>query len=509
MLSLWDQDDQQPAFMKNPQVGAVIPALFGFGSELRQPSIDALLAAHAGDEDACYEAADYRALRRAATHGTHVASLAVGRLPPSHRLRFGQSSTRPPPADAAADVDMVLVQLPRAAVQDASGRWLSVHVLNGLHYILREANEQQHVVVNLSYGARTGPHDGTGITEQAMVDLLSKRNQRDKRRLDIVLAAGNAFDQRAHAVLQVRQNVAATLPWQVAAGSEAWTFCEVWLPEGVAPGDVQLELAPPNGAAASPLQATGGQHRRLFDAGGRVIAALVFPQATALGLHGTCAVLAVAPTWRRGGGAQAPSGRWSITARRVGGAERAPFNMHAYLARNDADFGMPVRGRASHFVGGNDYDPARYLRRGRDDQPSPGSAVRRRGTLCWNAVAPGLHVVGGIVDRPYAPAGQARAEQLHASYSSAGPARAQGARAGPDVALPTDNSPSASGGRGAATRGTATVRLVGTSAAAPAWARVLLNLASMPAQPVPPQRAKPNEPSPDSPMFGKNPREAP
>ncbi|MBI3153934.1 MAG: adenylate/guanylate cyclase domain-containing protein [Burkholderiales bacterium] len=113
------------------------------------------------------------------------------------------------------------------------------------------------------------------------------------------------------------------------------------------------------------LQARGGQVASAIDGHGRLLASILFPIKTPLGLVGSCAVLTVAPTAPRGAGARAPAGRWTVEIRLHGNAagSRAWPPAHAYLARNDADFGMPRRGRASHFVAGAASRPAGPRRR--------------------------------------------------------------------------------------------------------------------------------------------------
>ena len=501
VATIWDQDANRPAF---GALGAAPPPAFGFGLEADAAMLDALLAARPGAESACYEAAGYAALRHRATHGTQVASLLAGRLAPSHRLRFGAGATATRAADAASQADLALVQLPRAAVEDSSGRWLAVHMLDALHYIVGAAASGQRIVVNVSYGSRVGPHDGTSILECAMVDLLGQLNPTGgPQRLDIALAAGNAFDSRSHAVLALPASGANALRWQVAAGSEASTFAELWFPGGVDPREVEVVLRPPAATGSPALQARGGQVASAIDGHGRLLASILFPIKTPLGLAGSCAVLTVAPTAPRGAGVRAPAGRWTVEIHLHGSAAEGSAGppAHAYLARNDADFGMPRRGRASHFVAGAGYDGGqRHLRRARDDAVPPQSAVQRHGTLAWNAIAPGLHVVAGHVLRPYAAAAAAHALRRHAPYSSAGPSR-DGGRAGPDASMPSDASPVRRGIRGSGTRGDSTMTLVGTSTAVAEHARQLANGQS--GQAGPPLPAPPiGQPVRDGGFFG-------
>jgi hypothetical protein len=136
-----------------------------------------------GHELVVASAEAYPAVLPRATHGTHVADLAAGHWP-----------------DAAEQApDIVAVHLPRRGVDDTSGSALKMQALDALHYIIERAGPQAGVVVNLSYGTMAGAHDGKSILELAideLIDLLEGR-------LHVVLPAGNSYDARCHAVLDL------------------------------------------------------------------------------------------------------------------------------------------------------------------------------------------------------------------------------------------------------------------------------------------------------------------
>ncbi|MFO1267677.1 MAG: hypothetical protein U1F67_13435 [Rubrivivax sp.] len=186
-------------------------------------------------------------------HGAAVTALAAGSLPPSGRLRENQGLVPEGRPDNAAAWPVVFVQLPSRTALDTSGGSLGVHVLDGIHYILQRAltipyrvaapqassgppqlsvREQpatgdedsvrkfaaNHVVINISYGAIAGPHDGTSILEQAMAEI-AEFGAGDQRFVAFVLAAGNAAGGRTHA--GSRSSTAAIR--RASRGRSAWT----------------------------------------------------------------------------------------------------------------------------------------------------------------------------------------------------------------------------------------------------------------------------------------------
>src|SRR4030095_13755021 len=88
---------------------------------------------------------------------------------------------------------------------DSSGRWLARHALDGLHYIVESAGpETTGIVVNMSWGPQTGPHDGTALLEEA-IDELVDSHQASPCPLEVVLPAGNTYSARAHGVVPIRE----------------------------------------------------------------------------------------------------------------------------------------------------------------------------------------------------------------------------------------------------------------------------------------------------------------
>ena len=415
------------------------------------------------DEDACYQAAGYDRLRRAATHGAHVTDVAAGAMPVGSRI--GTATTPPDWAlgqDCAAsdDAGIVFVQLPRACLQDPSGSWLDVHVLDALHYILTCADDAtEQIVVNLSFGPMRGPGDGTSMLERAFERLLS-----DEPRLKIVVAAGNAFAARGRAMVPLAAGQSRTLHWQVMPGDETPSFLQLWSPLD---SDVRVTVTPP-GHQASTAMAAGDA--AVWPQTHLPAAAFVYPEVSARGTRQRLALLALQPTLTCDPrpGSTAPAGVWQV---RLENAGRAETTVQVWVDRDDFNLGTMVRGRQSHLVDPL-YDPWKYLRPAKDDPPDTDALVRRRGTLTGIANGASTHVA----------AGYRLSDGQHVRYSSAGPSG--GERKGPDVGAMTDQARTLLGVLAAGTRGGSVVRMVGTSTAAPALVRWIVDGRPLP-QPTP------------------------
>lgn len=482
LLGIWDQESTRPAF----EGGGTTPREFGYGREAGRPLLESWMARARGpsdslDEDRCYELARYPRLRRRVTHGAHVLGLMCGAMPPRERVVARRDGSLPglrQSPSAAVEADIVFVQFPRDSIEDSSGGWLCVHVLDALKYILSLAGtETERVVVNLSYGSQVGPHDGSSTLECAIVDLCRGA----KPELQLCLPSGNSYARRAHAcIADLSSRRSATLQWRIAPGSEKASFVEIWLP---ADAQTRVRLLPPGSTDdADEAWVDVGACRLLRD-GDRVLAGVCSLHRSACG-DGAMILLQVAATAARGSGQPlAPAGNWTIE---LLNAAAAPLSeVHAYIARNEPDIGMQRRGRGSEFVDPPGWNQGR-LRPPRDDE-YPQGVVRRRGTMNWTFDASEdsrVHVVAGHVLRPE-PAQLPLA--AHAPYSSAGPGRPRGSGAvkGPAAAMPTDESPALPGMPSAGTRSRTGVRIVGTSTAAPQLARALIDAGGFPAGPRP------------------------
>lgn len=435
---LWDQ---------NPAQSQVAPwiAVHGerYGRELTAGAIDTLMKRCSVDgridEDACYRAASYSDVDVALTHGTHVLDLAAGLDPTAPT---GETTSEPP--------HIVFVQLPEYAVADTSGGSMVTHVLDALHYILGRVEAHTPLVVNLSYGSMAGPHDGSTLLERAL-DALIAREQKH-RDFAIVLPAGNNFESDAHACVHVGGGAAeAALYWQVMADDPTDTFLEIWYRREHA-GRLSLSVTPPGGPRRMLGIDEGYELRET--AYGDPIAMAIHARQVAGGLNDAMALVALAPTHAAAlPRAEAPAGLWKIELAPVGKLPR-PVEVHLWIERDDPPLGAGTSRRQSRFLA--DESAGDGL---------PAAIVRKE--MTGNSIANGARtvVVGACLGDG----------SKVASYSSAGPPR-DWLRKGPwpDVVAPSDDCESLPGIAAAGTRSGLTVRMNGTSVAAPQVARWLI-----------------------------------
>jgi hypothetical protein len=506
--SLWDQNPIRPAFAPTsgpPRYGAA-PWPFVNGWEIRRGSSTILdltsttpgatintkglndwlalfYASATGtiDEEACYDLANYDMMKRTVVHGPHVADVAAGPLRWRQTIYTdrdtppGEDPTPITAIDCAKDptvTDIAWVQLPRGGLQDSSGGWLDSHVLDGVRYLLwcRGAATNK-TVITLSYGSTVGPHDGSSILANALDAIVAAEEGPKCDSLHIVMAGGNSFDARGHALLDLYAGQAGTLVWRVLPGSEAPSFLQLWLPDKA----WRVSLTAPGGASTGLLAA---QNVSVWPTAASPSATVVYVEAGSRG-GSPMVLMALAPTVIDDTPSRepAPHGDWIVTVQ----AGATDGVARAYIARNDVDMDAVLRGRQSIFVDPAD-SPAPELREPLDDEnrnpwdtalfgagARAGAVLRRRGTLNGIATSPGPKPVAGHC-RNYSDAG---GDRTHAIYSSAGQAPDNTGR-NPFTSYPTDESPVLQGVRAAGSRSGSMFRLVGTSTAAPQLARWLL-----------------------------------
>lgn len=492
VFAIWDQNTREPSPVPGSPGLRFGRKLKSYGIEYwrngakgKQIGIDAWIALHQTpgggvDEDACYARAGFKSLSQRATHGTHVMDVFAGRVPPGARLSI--DPTQPPtfadalPADTAGQggTDIIFVQIPQAAVDDASGKWLSAQVSDGLLYIMScvDTNVCRRVIVNLSYGPTTEPHDGKANLENRMSEFTAFYDGNNvKTELNIILPSGNSHLSDGHLCWKSRQ-AAETKQWvwRLPPDNPVPVFVELWVPKAHA-GDVSGRLLAP-----SPYQSYSAQLPVITvtpgtpDSYGWVI---TLPPTQAVPLEQPPGATPTAPqgVWplaptagppvSPGHWLPAPHGDWTIEVT----LQNPHVELNAYVARSDPNMGSRVLAKQSFFV-----DPVWEAARGGFAEQTlvngvediTGSLICREGTLNGIATAsdPRILVAGGY--RVF--------DQRCCSYSSVGPSRAK--RNGPDYALPTDESAALEGIRAAGTRSGATFRLIGTSTAAPQLARL-------------------------------------
>lgn len=480
---IWDQTrGKSPVFVPDSQgnirqFGAV-PEDFLYGLEYKRaplpPSspadldLDAWIALHAGsgsiDEDGCYADADFRRLSSRLSHGAHVMDILAGTVPTASRVGPTDPGTdhRDPPSwqsetDPASCADIVFVQFSEDCIKDATGVWLKAYVFDGILYVLSHIDpvHTEKVIINISYGITTGPHNGTSELEIALAEFMAEFNgMPGKPKLEIVLPVGNSCLSDSH-VSYVGQSILGDRlewVWRLPPDNPVMCFAEIRMP-GSAAHPVTVTLSSPSGASVS---STTVQPATTPPAAFQVSSPIT--QGT-----DTLWLLAVQATrdW-------AEHGDWRISVAGVPqGAE-----VHAWAARSDPNLGVRTGAKRSYFVD----DAWRLARSSEADLTyvdgsfdDTGSHIDRRGTLNGIATACDghVHVAGGYI----------LANSRRAPYSSVGPARPGPLprREGPDFLLPTDETFALKGMRAGGNRTGSIFRLIGTSTAAPQLARRLMN----------------------------------
>jgi hypothetical protein len=477
--AIWDQDTgKQPVPVigsgNPPRLFGEVPSDFNYGLEFRrdfavpsqQMGLDEWIGRHLTptgsiDEDGCYADAGFTNLALRKLHGAHVMDVFAGRVPTSSRIgpmHPGQDRRDPPSwlpgTDPACKVDLVFVQFSQSCIRDATGVWLKAYVHDAVQYILSHADpiKTKNVVINLSYGPTTGPHDGLADLETDLTAFVEEFNGTPgKPKLEIVLAAGNSYLTDGH--IQFPQGKSppdhVEWTWRLPPDNTVLCFAEIWMKSSDA-GGVDVTLTSPSGVTFTPATATTPSSPAGVD--GPLV-------------QGSDAMwrLQVEPTVAASG-VVAEHGDYTIKVTGI------PKNaeLHAYVARTDPNLGVYTGAQRSHFVDPN-WERTRSASAGctyvDGEFDNTGSLIQRGGTLNGIATAedPSVHVAGGyfVINGRKSP------------YSSAGPARSGPLtlRRGPDFVLPGDETFALQGIRAGGTRSGSVFRLVGTSTAAPQLAR--------------------------------------
>ncbi|MEO7390897.1 MAG: hypothetical protein ABIU58_01905 [Ramlibacter sp.] len=445
------------------------PAGFGYGHELIAAGIDEVMRRNVFgglvDETRVYQVLHAgRELDKRLNHGTHVLDVACGprtvaasiaNLPPS----FDAPPSWAPAGDDASRCDIVAVQLDWATVLDTSGGSMNVHIMDGLMYILSRCARSARVTVNLSWGTLAGPHDGSSVLEAAMDELIDL----EQGRLGIVLPASNSYQARTHSNTTLGKGRQAEFQWQCKPDDNTQNFLELWLPRGAR--GVSVQLTPPGHAPLPPLE--WGESGSWNDAQGSPRCAVIYPRSVAIGANGTCALIAVAPTFAFDPlRATAPSGSWRV---RLANSARNRVTLDAYIERDDQVIGVRTGARQSNFedrwydTSGN---PGSFV-----DHAENRTLIRRSGS--FNSIATGtrtLSVGGTRVSGPQ-----------WALYSPQNPDPVPKRRRRPGVVMvpgldaPSDENGVLLGVNAAGTRSAGVVRMVGTSDSAPQITRTIFN----------------------------------
>ncbi|GAA6141302.1 S8 family serine peptidase [Hydrogenophaga sp. 5NK40-0174] len=451
------------------------PRDLSYGHELSGKAInDAMRSFTAGaqvDEAAVYEHFQMWDLKHAINHGTHVAAIAAAPQALNDRMvRAGEAPSWNKPRDQAAKADIVAVQLDWANVLDTSGGAMTVSILDALLYTFTRCTDEAQLVVNLSWGTLAGPHDGTSILEAAMDQLTLLRGSQITQ---IVVPSGNGYQAQTHGNAFLPPQESAVLDWYVQPDDLTPSFVELWLADPELPQEaiqsVELKLTPPGCTTALPplKLGSGGSWPNAKEP----YLTVIFPRRSALGRNGTCALLALCPTFSFHAHERvAPAGKWTIEVVNKG---LNPLVLDAYIERDDIAIGTHTGARQSYF---NDqhYNSSGNID-GFVDQPGNPTLIRRSGT--FNSLATGRQTVdvGGLML-------EGVKENLPSRYSPRKPdpdasrlPQRSDVRKVPETLAFSDENSVLWGVLAAGSLSGSMVRLVGTSSAAPQLARRVLN----------------------------------
>jgi hypothetical protein len=436
------------------------------GRVLTGAEIDAQLAAGGTEADqyAQVNRALYPPPVRAATaqrvgHGTHVLDLACG---------AGM-------AEPMARVPILAVQLPPASIRESAGRRMEAHLVQGLRWILAEVlrlsdgNRVPPVVVNLSIGSLAGPGDATEFLAEWIGHEIDRHSRlAPGAEVRITGAYGNARLSRLAARAEARIGRPMVLDWRLLPDDGTASFLEIRVDAAMAPG-LALAVQPPPGSGLPPLTVTWPAAPGcwwLHDGGRGPVGLASFE--VEKGGQALC-LLALAPSCPDPRAARAAPGLWRIE---VATKVNEPVRVIARVQRDDTPMGHAPAGRQSwldHREGWG-WDPE--LRSYVQPLPQAGCPVTPQGTAVAYAgiELPQVYVVGAL--RP------AGAGWRPSAFSAEGAQvlRRPGESAGPSLSAPGEAGPVLGGIAASGILTGSRVRMAGTSMAAPAVARRLLEM---------------------------------
>lgn len=449
-----------------------------FGRVLRKREIDGLLAQVPDDDEALYRRAaclepddDRRqGVKFRTTHGTHVLDVAAG-------YDFDVPEERA----IAAKRPIIAVQLPSEVIAERSdaftAQWLKFALSKIRHQAMELANRialARHrseikylpIVVNFSFGAFAGPHDGESAIERTIQAFIeSYRNLPGHPPCEVVIPVGNGFQSKAIAQFKAGDIAdVAELPWRILPDDKTSSFVQVWLPpSGETAQQIAVSLVPPFGDPATvPWSCLDHAVQWVVDKG--VVARLYHQKVRRPdGRHRERVVIAVCGTESDDDSdVRAPVGLWTIRIRNLRLAGDAVVDLR--IQRDDSLMGQRPTGRQSYFdhpLYATYEEPSGRIRNDSEGEAGP---VTRKGT--YNSYATGLKavVVGGY----------RRADGAPAIYSGSG-SNFSG-RPGPTLSAVSDESRAVSGILASGTYSGSVFRQNGTSVSAPAVTRALADV---------------------------------
>ncbi len=234
------------------------------------------------------------------------------------------------------------VQLPVRTVQDASGGSLSVHILDGIRYIcdlaatISSKIKPYPVVINISFGAIAGSHDGTSMLECAIDQVLEKR----KHNTAIVIPAGNARGTNTNAAFELAPGGEHQLIWNISYNDKTDSFVEIWVDDAQG---IEVQLTWPDGLSSGYLKK--GDCKFWQPDSGCPLAGVIFLGKTSHSNSKQMCLLAIAPTSGQSRN-EAPSGAWKID---IKNSALKNSKIQAWIERDGKVFGRDSGGQQSYF----------------------------------------------------------------------------------------------------------------------------------------------------------------
>lgn len=451
--------------------------LGGTGRVLRKRDIDTALRECDCDEEAIYRRfglIDHSVHRRlplkfAMTHGTHVLDVATG-------YDFGDMQDR----TVAAKRPIIAVQLPSDVIAERSDALMPVYLtwaLGQIAYLARQlalriarrrgrSLNYLPLVVNFSFGAMGGPHDGEAPIELAIRSFVENyRALPGGPACEVVVPVGNGFLSRNIAKLKIAANRRLKpLPWRVQPDDKTSSYVQIWLPASAeSQQQIAVALQPPRGGPARRTWSKLGEALD-WEVDGVVLARLYHLRVgRPNGLARERIVIAIRATEPLDEPEPcSPAGLWWIHFK-DNGLLSPGQKLDIRIQRDDSLYGQRPTGRQSYF------DHPDYVRfeedngRVRIDPNREIGPVTRRGTFNAYASGPIPIVVGGY----------RRSDGFCANYSGAGPTDLL---PGPTVAAVCEESPAHRGTIATGTYSGSRTIMNGTSVATPAVTRMLADV---------------------------------
>ncbi len=436
-----------------------------FGIELTEDHINTRLASKTS-EQALYREVNYGvfgpAIRHGtafhAGHGTHVLDLAAGAEP----------------GELMSKVPILGVQLSPASIGETSGAALDPDLKRGLDWIVTRALQMKGrfpLIINISLGSLAGPLDGTSDVEQEILSQMRRYDSMSGQApIRVVIAFGNAHKTRLVAEATLAGGQETSLDWRILPDDATKSVLELRTEAGSG-AQLGFNLVPPDGG--SPLSVTPWpsglmvwQYTVPSGVACEVTAETEFDLSTPPNAVSDKLLVTVAPTIRSDPRPIACSGNWKVTIRNDSAND---VTVSYKVRRDDTPGGYRRNGRQSWLDHSSAWD-------WEDEQrafslPGATSPIKRANTEVSYAgfEHPSIYFVGAARPDIYL-SGTVRPSRYAAEAGMPLPAS-------PTVSAFGDEGAALTGMRAAGVLSGSNMRMSGSSMAAPAVSRRLLEFA--------------------------------